>query len=302
MPTVLIAGGSGLVGSRLSELLKKEGYRVLHLSRRADHQAPIPTYQWDLRAGTLEEEALTQADYLINLAGAGIADRPWTKARKQLIIDSRVKSNALLQTALARLEHKPKAYLSASAVGYYGNTGNELVDENSQPGKGFLTESVLEWEKSIDGIRQLGIPCTVFRIGIVLSSKGGAFQKMFPSYHLYTGAYFGKGDQYYSWIHIDDLCRMFLWALQEQRPGIYNAVGPHPDTLKTIAQTIARAMDRKALLLPLPAPALRLFMGEMADMLLFSTRVSSQKIEKEGFYFQFPELEPAIRDVLRKNI
>ncbi len=303
MPTVLIAGGSGLVGSRLSTLLLERGYQVGHLSRKGDPKAAIPRYTWDLNKGTIDETAVAEADYVINLAGAGIADRLWSKSRKKLIIDSRVNGNIILHRVFQSLAQPPKAYISASAVGYYGNTGDHLASEETRPGRGFLTDSVLEWEKAIEPIIATGMRTVIFRIGIVMSTKGGAFEKMFPSYKVNVGAYFGDGQQYYSWIHIDDLCQMFIDAIEkEEYQGVYNAVGPEPATLKTIAQTIAQAMDKRALILPAPAPVLRLAMGEMADMLLFSTRVASQKIEKQGFKFQFPELEGAIRDVLRRKV
>ncbi len=302
MANILIAGGTGLVGTRLSQFLLDKGHTVMHLSRKSNPDAKIPAYRWDLKKGEIEEEAVEKADYIINLAGAGIASALWTKARKKLIIDSRVKSNELLLSTLTKLKKNPKAYLSASAVGYYGNTGDELATEDSKPGIGFLTDSVMEWEESIQPFIKKGIRTAIFRIGIVLSTRGGAFEKMFPSYTLYTGAYFGNGQQFYSWIHIDDLCRMFLMAIdQSDFSGLYNAVGPQPARLKTIAQSIADAMDKKALILPVPAPLLKLTMGEMSEMLLFSTRVSSQKIEDAGFEFQFPDLEEAIRDVLKKK-
>ena len=303
MQTVLIAGGSGLVGSRLTTLLQAKGYRVSHLSRRADPGAAVPRYAWDLDRQSIAAEAVAEADYVINLAGAGIADRLWSKSRKQLIIDSRVKGNELLNRVFQDLDTPPKAYLSASAVGYYGHTGERTAAETAEPGQGFLTDSVLEWEKAIEPIAQSGMRTGVVRIGIVLSTRGGALQKMLPSYMVNVGAYFGNGRQYYSWIHLDDLCRMFIEALErETYRGTYNAVGPQPATVEQIARTIAKAMDKRALIVPAPAPALRLAMGEMADMLLFSTRVSSEKIEKLGFQFQFPELEGSLRDLLQRKI
>lgn len=303
MATVLIAGGSGLVGVRLSEVLKEKGYQVLHLSRKQNLSAEFPAYQWDLNQGIIDLDAVAQADFVINLAGASIIGSPWTKARKKLIIDSRVQTNELLKSAFSKLDKLPQAYISASAVGYYGNTGDRMAEETSDPGVGFLTDSVLEWEKSIELIEEMGIRTTVLRIGIVLSTKGGAFEKMFPSYRLNTGAYFGDGQQFYSWIHIDDLAHMFLHAMENNNfSGTYNAVGPNPTRLKNIAQDIATAMDKKALLLPVPALALKMTMGEMSEMLLFSTRVSSKKIEKAGFQFQFPDLVEAIKDVRKRKI
>lgn len=303
MANVLIAGGSGLVGQRMSEILREEGYQVSHLSRKQNLSAEFPAYKWDLQEGVVDMEAVAKADFVVNLAGASIIGRPWTKARKKVIIDSRVKTNEVLSNAFSQLDKKPKAYLSASAVGYYGNTGDRMATETSEPGVGFLTDSVLEWEKSIEMIEDLGIRTAVFRIGIVLSTLGGAFQKMFPTYHLHTGGYFGDGQQFYSWIHIDDLARMFLHAMQKENfAGTYNAVGPNPMRLKDIAKAIGTAMNKKTLLLPIPAFVLKTIMGEMSEMLLFSTRVSSQKIEDSGFKFQFPELVEAVRDVRAKNI
>ncbi|MCB0518751.1 MAG: TIGR01777 family protein [Lewinellaceae bacterium] len=304
MPTILIAGGTGLVGLRLSQLLKEKKYDVLHLSRSKDPTAEFPAYQWDLGKGTIDQEAIEKADYIINLAGAGIADKPWTKERKQLIIDSRVDSTQLLKKYIAQQKTPPKAYIAASAVGYYGSRGDQLMKESDPPAdKGFLAESVTLWENAIRQVEETGVRLATIRIGIVLSTQGGALEKILLPFKFFNGAYFGSGQQWMSWVHIDDLCRMFIEAVEnEQFQGIYNGVGPHPSRNKDFVYKVKAALGKPALIVPAPEAALRLVMGEMADVVFESTRVSSEKIEKTGFKFQFPELVPALRDLLERKV
>ncbi|MEO1517290.1 MAG: TIGR01777 family oxidoreductase [Bacteroidota bacterium] len=303
MPTVLIAGGSGLVGSRLSQLLTDKGYTVIHLSRKARPNATYQTFRWDLRENFIAPEAIQRADYVVSLAGAGIADQRWSAARKKLIIDSRVRSNLLLKNAFEQAGKVPKAYVAASAIGYYGDRGEELMDEKSDPGKGFLPESCIAWENALHAVADSDWRTVILRIGIVLSTQGGALEKMILPMRFGTGPYFGDGQQFYSWIHIDDLCRMFLQGLEkEQMNGTYNAVSPYPISNKQLTYELGRAMDKKALYFSTPSFALRLAMGEMADVVLISTRVSSRKIESTGFEFQFPAIQPALKDVLERKI
>ena len=304
MPTVLIGGGSGLVGMHLSKLLRERGYKVLHLGRTPDPSAAFPRYGWDLTKGTIDKVALAKADYVINLAGAGIADKRWSKARKKIIIDSRVKSTLLFKRAFEQLNTPPKAYISASAVGYYGNRGDQLLKESSQPHPSdFLSVSTVAWENAVHQLEGQNFRVAMLRIGIVLSVQGGALPKMQMPLQFRLGTYFGNGGMYYSWIHIDDLCRMFLFAIeQENFAGIYNAVAPHPTTSYGLIKAIAKA--KKIGFLPFPAPAfgLRLVLGEMADVLLSSTRVSSEKIEAAGFEYQHRDLVPALSDIFARQI
>lgn len=303
MPTVLIAGGTGLIGTHLSKLLKSRGYQVNHLSRTRDLHAPFPAYQWDLNKGTIDAEAIQTADYVINLAGAGIADKRWTPARKKLIIDSRVESAALLLRAFEEHNHRPKAYISSAAVGYYGDRGAEWLDEEAAPGQGFLAESCIAWEKAIQGVAESGLRTVALRIGIVLSTQGGAMEKMMLPMNFAAATYFGDGSQYYSWIHIEDLCRLFIWALEnEKAAGFYNAVAPEPVTNKELTTTLGEAMNKPSVLVPAPAFALRLAMGEMADVVLSSARVSSQKVVEAGFKFAFTDLLEAMRDLIRRKV
>ncbi len=302
MSTILIAGGTGLVGKRLSVLLKEKGHDVLHLSRRPDPKAAFPTFQWNPAAGLIDQSAVERADYVINLAGAGIADSRWTEARKQLIIDSRVQSAYTLLKAMKSVG-KAKAYLSAAAVGYYGDTGEKLVDETSGPGKGFLAESCVEWEKAIQGVAASGIRTVGLRIGIVLSARGGALQKMLLPLRFGVNTYFGSGSQWYSWIHIDDVCRLFIAAIEnEEMKGIFNAVAPNPVTNLQLAKTLGKVWKGPSLLAPVPAIALRLAMGEMADVVLAGSRVSSAKTAASGFVYAFPDLEGALTDVLSRKV
>ena len=304
METVLIAGGTGLVGMHLSKMLIDKGYEVLHLSRRENLAATYPAYQWDLKAGTIDERALQKADYIINLAGAGIADARWTKARKKLIIDSRVDSANLIRKCIEEGQTNPKAYLSASAIGYYGNRGEEWMDEHSAPAPGeFLSDSVAEWEASIDAVAKTGIRTAAIRIGIVLSTKGGALEKMLISFNFMQGAYFGDGSMWTSWIHIDDVCRIFIHALEDDSfECIYNGVSPEPARNKEIIKAIKKAKNSLAVLLPVPAFALKTIFGEMSAAILGSTRVSAEKLKTAGFVFEYPSLLPAIKDLLKRKI
>lgn len=303
MSTVLVAGGSGLIGSRLSQLLLDKGYEVLHLSRRPRPGGPFPVYQWDPALQTIDDEAVRRADYVINLAGAGIADKPWTNARKRLIVDSRVDSARLLLRTFERLGHRPGAYVSSAAIGYYGDRGDEWLDENSEPGGGFLPESCIAWENAIGALAKTGIRTVGIRAGIVLSTRGGAMGKMLLPFRFGGGAYFGDGSQWYSWIHIDDLCRMFISAIEDgSMQGFYNGVAPNPVSNKKLTEALKGALGKPALIVPAPAAILRLAMGEMADVVLHSTRASSKKIEAAGFEFLFPTLEKALPDLLERRV
>jgi len=304
MSTVLIAGGSGLIGRRLSELLVAKQYDVIHLSRSKKNNYPYPVYLWDVNQQTIDEEAVERADYIINLAGDGIVGARWSAARKKRIIESRTKTTELLRATMDKLGKKPNAYIASSAIGYYGNTGETLVDEDTPPsGKGFLSTSCIEWEESINPLFETDIRTIVIRIGIVLSTKGGAMEKMLISFNFFTGTYFADGKQWYSWIHIDDLCGLFINAIEDNSiEGIYNGVSPNPARNKELIRAIGKAKKIPFSMVPTPAFALRLAMGEMADTILSSSRISAQKAEQAGFNFQYPTLDTAIPDLLKRKI
>ena len=302
MATILIAGGTGLVGKRLSAMLTTSGHEVTHLSRKVDLKAPYPTYAWDVARGFLDEKALLKADVIVNLAGAGVADSRWTEAQKKLITDSRVQSNELIVKGFQKISKVPKAYISAAAVGFYGNRGDELLTEESAAGSsGFLSESCIAWEKSIAEVAdKLQTRTVLLRIGIVLSLDGGALPKMLLPFKVGLATYFGDGEQYQSWIHIDDLCSIFVKAIEDENmSGIFNAVAPNPVTNKVFTQKIKDSLKTPALLISAPAFALRLGMGEMADVVLGGARVSNEKLLKTGFQFQFTDSGAALEDLLR---
>lgn len=303
MQTVLITGGTGLVGNRLSRMLKQRGYKVIHLSRKENLKSTFPAYQWNVEQGTIDTKALEQADYIVHLAGAGVVDKPWTGKRKKIIIDSRVESAKLLQEKLKEIGKKPKAIIAASATGFYGNRGDKLLDETAGSGSGFLAEVVRQWEAASADFSEVTNRTAILRIGIVLSTQGGALAKMLPSYKVRTGAYFGSGEQYYSYIHIGDLCQMFIHAIENENvEGTYNAVAPNPVTNKYLAEAIGKAMNKSVFLIPAPAFALRLAMGEMSTAILDGVRLSSKKIESTGFKFLYDNVDWVLKDLIERKI
>jgi uncharacterized protein len=302
MKKILIAGGTGLIGKHLSRLLKNNGYEVTHLSRRADPTAEFPSYAWQPEAGTVDAKAFENVAAIINLAGAGIADKRWSEKRKRAIIDSRTAGNAVIAKYLRSNNHAVKTYISASAIGFYDDRGDDIMTETATVGKGFLAQSTAAWEQSIEEVAATKVRTVALRIGVVLSPEGGALEKMLIPFMFRLGVYFGNGRQWTSWIHRMDLCNLFLWVLENPTiHGTFNAVSPTPLSNFDLTKAISRAKGGGYLLLPTPAFILRLAMGEMADVVLGSTRVSSQKIENQGFVFRFPEIADALEDLFSKN-
>lgn len=303
MSTILITGGTGLVGTRLTQMLLGKGHTVTHLSRSHSNNEQVKTYIWDIDSHMIEDEALTTADHIIHLAGAGIADERWTDQRKKGILESRTKSAALIIDRLKELKLQPKSFISSSAVGFYGDRDHHILNEDDEPGTGFLSEVCVAWEAAVKPVEALGTRLVMLRTGVVLSTQGGALKEMEKPVKFHLGTYLGSGNQYYSWIHIDDLCRMYIAALEnEQMRGPYNAAAPNPVRNKILTEAIADALNTKAIMLPAPTPALKLALGEMAATVLDSTRVSTNKIEATGFKFEHPEVNEALKDVYEKGI
>ncbi|MCA0238341.1 MAG: TIGR01777 family oxidoreductase [Bacteroidetes bacterium] len=294
--TTLLAGGTGFIGARLTEMLRQQGHTVRLLSRQP--KGP-DQFAWDLNAGTMDERALQGVDYLINLTGAGIADKRWTTARKKELIESRTKSAQVLAEAIRKSGRRPKALVSAAAIGYYGNSGEKEMLESDLPvGNGFMVDCCERWEQAADEIAQLSIRTVKLRIGIVLGKEGGALREMLKPFLFGIGAYFGNGQAWYSWIHRDDICRMMIWALeQDEVEGVFNAVAPNPVRNKTLVQAIARARKKPAILMPVPAFALKIALGEMSATILNSNRVSSEKVEQAGFTFLYPGVNEALEAI-----
>jgi uncharacterized protein (TIGR01777 family) len=301
MEKILIAGGSGLIGREIIRQLDSEDY-IIHILSRSTHEdtEQVKYFQWDLKKQWIEEGA-TEVDFIINLAGAGIADKKWTEARKKILIDSRVQSASCIQKALESQSSKVKAYISASAIGFYGDSGDQWVDETSSPAdSGFLSKCTVQWEKAAEKLATVVNRVAIIRIGIALASDGGAFQKMMIPFQFRMASYFDDGSMYYSWIHIEDIARTFIHAVrQNDISGVFNGVAPEVVTNKKMVETIKDIKSGWYLLNPVPTAALRLAMGEMADVVLTSNRVQSEKIVKAGFEFKYPKLEPAIRALLK---
>ncbi|WKN46171.1 TIGR01777 family oxidoreductase [Tunicatimonas pelagia] len=300
--TVLISGGTGLVGTRLTQLLQEKGYTVTHLSRSVSGDEKVKTYQWNIKKKEIDPEALIGVDYIIHLAGAGIADKRWTDKRKELILKSRTESTELLRDSIAKLNnHAIKAFVSASAVGYYGiDTGKTWVDEESPSGDGFAAEVTHQWEAAVDKINPLNLRVVKIRIGIVLSEKGGALVKIMQPIKFGVGAPLGRGNQYMSWVHLDDLCRLFIFALEQREiQGVYNGVAPNPATNHELTKKTADVLNKPLFLPNIPAFALKLLLGEMAQVVTGGNRVKSDKIEKAGFEFKYTDLRPALVDLLK---
>lgn len=297
--TVLITGGSGLVGTELSQLLTSAGYKVTHLSRNPT-QKHYQTFYWDVKKGEIDDEAIISADAIIHLAGAGVSDKRWSDAWKKEIYDSRINSTKLLREKVEKLNPGLKHFISASAIGYYGrDTGDKLVDESTEKGEGFLADVVADWEKEVDRFNSLNIKTSKVRIGIVLSEKGGALVEMAKPIRFGVGAPLGSGNQYMSWIHINDLCGIFAHVLQNAEAGTFNGVAPNPETNKLFTKSVASQLGKPLWLPNVPKFALRLIVGEMSDILVGGNRVSSKKIEEAGFNFQFAALDDALEDLLQ---
>lgn len=303
MKHILITGGTGLVGSKVTDFLLQKGYSVayLSLSRKKNKTiSSVKVYEWDIYKKSIDSESLMQAQAVIHLAGAGIAEKPWTQSYKKEILESRVLSTQLLYEILQKYPHSVKTFVSASAIGIYGfDTAEQWVDENSPYGEGFLAEVTQKWEAEVQKMADLGIRTVILRIGIVLSAKGGALPKLVQPIRWGLGAALGSGKQYMSWIHIDDLARMFLFAIENQNlQGVFNAVSSEPCTNAEFTKRVAQIL-RKPLFLPnVPAFTLKLMFGEMAQMLLGGSRVSNEKIKQAGFRYQFDSLEKALKDLL----
>jgi len=296
---VLITGASGLIGRRLTDLLLQKGCRVSHLGRDV-RKGQIPSFHWNPKEGTVDANAFNGVDTVIHLAGAGIADKRWTTRRKQEILDSRLQATSLLCDSLESQPHKVRTVICASAIGYYGfGPGDTTITEESPAGKDFLSSVVVRWEQSMERLATLGIRLVKIRIGIVLSKKGGALREMARPVSWGIGAPLGSGRQIVSWIHIDDLCGIFLKALQDDRlHGAFNATAPNPVTNKELMQAIAHVMGRPIFLPPIPPFLMRILVGEMADLVLFGSQVSSQKIVDSGYNFKYPQLIDALDDLL----
>ena len=296
---VAISGATGLIGTALRESLAADGIQIVALSRKPS-VPPLETIPWDVENGRFDSSRLEQVDALVHLAGEPIAQR-WNERRKKAIRDSRVKSTRLLVEALKSLEHRPRVLVSGSAIGFYGDRGDEVLEESSPPGSGFLPETCQAWEHAALEAMGLGIRTAVLRTGIVLTTRGGALKKMLPPFRLGVGGPVGSGKQWMSWIHIDDIVGAIRHILdKDDVMAAVNGVAPAPATNAEFARALGRALSRPAFL-PAPAFGLKIAFGEMASIVLEGQRVLPKKLLETGYRFRFPDLQGALSDVLARK-
>jgi uncharacterized protein (TIGR01777 family) len=299
-PTILITGANGLIGSRLQEMLLKKGCDVHTVGRSmpAKKNKKVKPFIWDVPGQKMDVAAIDGVDAIIHLAGAGVADSRWTTARKKEIMDSRVDSTRLLYNTLKNTNHQVKTIVSASAVGYYGDCGDEILTEEHSAADTFLAEVTRRWEEEVSQFENIGIRHVCCRIGIVLAKNGGALPELVKTLPLGIAGYFAKTPLYYPWIHIDDVCGIMIHSLENNKVhGSYNTTAPGPVEIKNLMKAILEVKWSKAILTPVPAFALKLALGEMADMLFSSQNCSDDKIIKTGYEFYFPELKEALEDI-----
>jgi hypothetical protein len=288
---ILMTGGTGFIGSRLRRRLEGRGHTVLLVSRK-----PGDAVDWSdasLARGVRDTEAV------IHLAGENIFDRRWSPRQKQLLVASRVETTKKLAALVAA--RKPSCFLSSSAIGFYGTSETATFDERSPHGTDFMSDLCLQWEDATEAAVEAGVRTCRVRTGIALGKGGGALSKMLPFFRFFIGGPLGDGRQWMSWIHVDDLCALFQFLLENPRlSGAYNGTAPNPVTNKELSRALGRAMRRPSAL-PVPPPMLRLTLGEVANVLVSGQRVLPRRAEEAGFRFEHPEVEEALRDVLGRK-
>lgn len=301
MATILISGGTGMIGSALTKALTEKGHNIIILTRKAKPEKGNVAYkEWNIEKGTIDKDAIAQADYLIHLAGANVADGRWTEKRKKEIVDSRVKSGELLVKSLGEIPNNVNAVISASAIGWYGADPRvpnpKPFVETDTADDSFLGHTSKLWEGAIQPVAASGTRLVLFRIGIVLSNEGGAYAEFKKPLNFRMATVLGSGSQIVSWIHIDDLVKLFVTAIDNQSfEGVYNAVAPYPVSNAVLMEAIAAETNKKYITVHVPEFALKIALGEMSIEVLKSATVSSARVEAAGFTFLYPTIEAAVK-------
>lgn len=303
---VLLIGGTGFIGNHLSIKLKQRGYEVSILSRTKQSitKNGMPCYYWAPQNKIYDKDAFLNLDCIVNLAGENVAAKRWTVKRKDELLQSRVVPNKFLYDILKNLETKPSTFICASATGIYGSyNGDKLCNEGSSPAKDFLAKVCQSWESSADLMSQLNIRTIKIRTGIVLGKNEGFLKRIVPIFRLGLGAALGSGKQYMPWIHIDDLCDIYIETIENKTfNGVYNATVKDNTTNLVFSKTLARKIFHYPLWMPnVPAFILKIMFGEMSKILLTGRRVLPERIEKSGFQFKYSDLETALKDCFRKE-
>lgn len=302
---IIISGGTGLIGRALTASLIRDEHRVTVLTRTPNRHRNLPpgvqAVGWDARTSQGWGALVEEADAIVNLAGAGIADGRWTRARKQLILESRINAGKAVVEAVEAAGKRPQALIQASAVGYYGPRGDEILTEEAAPGSDFLAQVCVRWEASTQAVETLGLRRAVIRTGVVLSTRGGALPRLLLPFRFFVGGPLGSGQQRFPWIHIDDQVGAIRFLIENSAArGPFNLAAPNPPTNKEFVQQLGQALGRPALL-PVPGLALKLLFGEMATVLLDGQRAAPRALEAAGFTFAHPEAGPALRDLLQNR-
>jgi len=306
MATVLITGGTGLIGTALTNALVQKGYDVIVLSRtnKSSNEKSITYSVWDVTNQSIAEEAIKKADYIVHLAGANVGEKRWTEKRKKEIVDSRVNTAQLLTKALREIPNKIKAVISSSAIGYYGPDPQmpnpKPFVETDPPFNDFLAATVQQWESAMQTVQETGKRLVFFRTGIVLSNEGGAYAEFKKPLKFGLAPVLGTGNQVISWIHIDDLVRLYIEAIENENwNGVYNAVAPNPVSNQQLIKEVANQDKGFHITARVPSVVLKVVLGEMSIEVLKSTTVNSQKIQKQGFQFVFPTIQEAVASLSR---
>ena len=295
---ILIAGGTGLIGSRLTQLLTANGHKVSYLSRKPGNYHGITAYKWDPAKGMMDSKALDTVTHIVSLAGESIANGRWTKEFKEKVITSRLQAAKTIRNALLNNEHEVEAIVAASAIGFYGSEKNKIFDEDDNVGVGFLSETTKQWE---DAYNDMPIRTTLLRIGIVLDKDGGALPQMAMPVSFGIAPIIGSGKQMMSWIHLNDLCTIFTSALFDDKyHGKINAVASNPVSHKEFMQTLKKVVCPYALTIPTPAALIRLILGEKSALVLDDTHVINKKLLNLGFEFEFSTLQIALKNIYGK--
>lgn len=300
MANILITGGTGLIGRHLSKLLQEKGYNVAILSRQINRSSILPIYYWDWKNNYIDIEAIKFADHIIHLAGTNISNMRWTKKRKKLILDSRVKSIDLIFNEIKKNNLTVKSFISASAIGYYGTINSDKIfTEIDKPASDFLGGVCNNWELAADKFNELNIRTVKLRTGLVLDKKGGLFKRLKKVVKFGFGTVLGIGNQYMPWIHIDDLCNIYMKAVENQRMhGVYNAVTEDHKTNKEFIEILADSLNKKVWLPPIPSVLLKIIFGNRSQLLLAGSRVAPKKLMNINFNYKYPDLKSAMSDLV----
>jgi uncharacterized protein len=294
----VVSGGTGFIGRRIVERLLQDGHYVGVWSRKpgAEKRTAVASFSWDPLRGEPPAESLNTMDAVIHLAGEPVAQR-WNAEVKRRIRDSRVSGTRALVDAIGRVQHKPRVLVCASAIGYYGDRGDEILTESSSPGSGFLADLCRGWELEADRAAAFGLRVIKLRIGFVLGKNGGALARMVPAFRAFAGGRLGSGKQWMPWIHVSDVAEMFIHAVESDISGVWNATSPNPVTNAVFTREMGKALHRPAVF-PVPLFALKLVFGEMGQHMLDSTRVIPDAALEANFQFRYPDVGPALRDLL----